>query len=629
MAKIIDFRTPNNPTQSSRNQAVALARVSDEDQAKKDVSLPAQEQRIRKYAAEKGIEIARLESFDHSAYRGLDDEKQYNELIEYAVNNQVGFFLVDEKSRFARNRYTRVVNEEKLRRAGVKLVGVSEPDYDPRSIHGVWMDGISITKNEAYSVEIAYHVMKGMSANAAQRDPETGWCFKNGGIAPDGYKNKRVVRGKDKRGKDITKLLWDIDEERAPIIRHIVLDCWKDRGMSYSAIVDHLNSPNTVKFDGGCAPILSSRGRLWSKTTIREICMRALEGAYTGVYYWNRTGRDLRGTGQKWKDPSEWEVVENAHPAIITVEELEELRATKGKEVKQRKRNSIAGKRQVRTEDSPYLFSGDNLAGEPLFVCLNCGGAINSQQIGKYCYYLCATYKNKGKHACSKAVHIPKDYIEREVLKAIKGQFAGEHVKKIALEADRILKEDQRDQEEAVRYLEKTIKDSQQAADNLLDAIKGAGKSKALPILLEELEQVQSEIESLEKQMQEVEQEKPRMRNIDPGVILAKVQHLEELMTGATVANNEKKAAVRAFIRQLQFNPDTNELCIWFWPDPASPGGPKTRISIKTKQKKKGKPSFMITGGAGDRNRTGMVITDRRILSPLRLPIPPPRQYIH
>ena len=30
---------------------------------------------------------------------------------------------------------------------------------------------------------------------------------------------------------------------------------------------------------------------------------------------------------------------------------------------------------------------------------------------------------------------------------------------------------------------------------------------------------------------------------------------------------------------------------------------------------------------AEDRNRTGTVITHRRILSPVRLPVPPPRRY--
>jgi len=50
--------------------------------------------------------------------------------------------------------------------------------------------------------------------------------------------------------------------------------------------------------------------------------------------------------------------------------------------------------------------------------------------------------------------------------------------------------------------------------------------------------------------------------------------------------------------------PETNELCIWFWPDPTSPGGPKALIPIKAKQKKKDAPSsFMRTDGAGNRNR--------------------------
>ena len=35
---------------------------------------------------------------------------------------------------------------------------------------------------------------------------------------------------------------------------------------------------------------------------------------------------------------------------------------------------------------------------------------------------------------------------------------------------------------------------------------------------------------------------------------------------------------------------------------------------------------YYMQGGAGDRNRTGTVVSNRRILSPLRLPVPPPRQ---
>ena len=48
--------------------------------------------------------------------------------------------------------------------------------------------------------------------------------------------------------------------------------------------------------------------------------------------------------------------------------------------------------------------------------------------------------------------------------------------------------------------------------------------------------------------------------------------------------------------------------------------------------KKRHRPSddsiFRIKNGAGDRNRTGTGITPRGILSPLRLPVPPPRQKV-
>ena len=35
--------------------------------------------------------------------------------------------------------------------------------------------------------------------------------------------------------------------------------------------------------------------------------------------------------------------------------------------------------------------------------------------------------------------------------------------------------------------------------------------------------------------------------------------------------------------------------------------------------------NYFISNGAGDRNRTGTALSDRRILSPVRLPIPPLR----
>lgn len=321
MAQLLNFRSPNYKSHQNK-YAVALCRVSTEDQFVKGLSVPEQRSRIENWARENNVTILNWVELHHSAFRGLDEDPQVMDLLEQAkADPRISFFLVDEKSRFARRKYLRVVWQEELRRHGVQVVGVSEPQYDRNSIHGIWLEGISETKDEARGIETAYHTTKGMMRNAATRDPETGYCFKNGGTAPDGYVNKRVVRGKDHRGKDIVKLLWEINEERAQVIRYIVLELWKDRRLSYTEIRDHLNSEG-LKLNGSTAPILNSKGMPWGKTTVRETCMKALEGAYSGIYYWNRTGRDLRGTGQKWKDTEEWVTVENAHPPIISLDEL-------------------------------------------------------------------------------------------------------------------------------------------------------------------------------------------------------------------------------------------------------------------------------------------------------------------
>lgn len=106
---------------------------------------------------------------------------------------------------------------------GVTVITVNSP-YDPRTIDGAWRESIDETMVMTSSMVTAFHTIKGMSENAAKRDPETGYCYKNGGAPPYGYKLKRVLVGKDRRGKDKYKLLWEINSETAPILRQIVVD---------------------------------------------------------------------------------------------------------------------------------------------------------------------------------------------------------------------------------------------------------------------------------------------------------------------------------------------------------------------------------------------------------------------
>jgi hypothetical protein len=607
---ITDFRSPKFKTKNNVKYAVALCRVSTEDQFMKGLSIPEQRARIQKWADDHNVIILKWVELPHSAYRGLDEEPEVLELIEFAKNNdKVSLFLVDEKSRLARRKYLRVVWQEELRRNGVQVIGVSEPQYDRNTIHGIWLEGISETKDEARSIEIAYHTVKGMTRNAGTRDPETGYCYKNGGIAPDGYINKRVVRGKDSRGKDIVKLLWEIDEERAWIIRYIVLDLWLKNRMSFKQIRDHLNKKGEK--------YLNRYGKPWSITTIREICMRALEGVYSGLYYWNRTGRDLRGTGQKWKDSEEWIVIENAHPAIITYDEWKELKEVMAPVVEERKKNI----KPTRAEDSPYLFSGENAVGEPMFVCLNCGSPINSQQVAKNYYYLCSGYKNKGQAGCSKGVAIRKEELETKVLAAIKAQFTPAKIRVMVKEINKIINEENKDLEQAEKYLRKSIAETEKSINNIMLAIQQGNKSKVIPLLLDQLEKLQEEKLALEEELQKMQKESPEAKRIDEATILERLHNLESVLTSSTASNREKRMAVRYFIRQLRFNPDTGEVYIYFWQDPTGRDIKRLKL-LKTEKTERSEKeqnnkddgsssssieNFMIFDGAGNRNRPEII----------------------
>lgn len=487
MSGFQNFRSTHNKKESEQiRYAVALARVSTEDQYIKGNSIPEQNNRIDKWARKNNVVIVARESISHSAYRNLDEEPRVIQLLERAKTDpRIALFLVDEKSRFARRKVLRVTWTEELRKNGVEVLGVSEPQYDRNSIMGVWWEGMSETKDEARSVETAYWTMRGMLRNFQERDPETGCCYRNGGPPAYGYKNVHVARGKDTRGKDIVKLIWDVAEEQAPIVRYIVLTCWLKRNMPLRAIRDHLQS-NELKWDGSREHLLNAKGNPWSLSSIRELCVKAVEGYYNGVGYFNRTGRDLKGTSQKWKEPEEWLRIENANPKIISDEEYLELVQVKGPELEKRKK---PGFRVPRAENSRYLFSGKNLIGENMFVCLRCGGPMKGSPSGGYLYYICSNRDNQA--SCDNNAHLAQDEIEKIVVDHIKGFFTPAMLEEIAREAERMVHMDDENRAGAENQIKKSVEEKQRVIDNILEAIKHARDLTIMPTLTTELDRLQ------------------------------------------------------------------------------------------------------------------------------------------
>ncbi|MEW6573786.1 MAG: NERD domain-containing protein [Bacillota bacterium] len=290
------------------------------------------------------------------------------------------------------------------------------------------------------------------SGAVALRDPETGWCYKNGGRAPAGYRNIRVQRGVDPREVPILKQLWEPDPEWAEILRYIVVELKIKRRMSHVKIVEHLNNMG----------IRSPEGRPICVSFITELFRedRLLQAA--GYAFWNR--EDRKAIGRRLKPRDEWVMVPNAHPAIITEEEARLAREVCG----QKHYSRIP----PRLHDSPWLLTGKNLDGEDFFVCTACGGRMASYiKSGRYISkYRCGTVTYQGKGACYD-VKIPKEWIEGEIVNCIRERFGPQEIDALVQQVAKAIEAETVQYRKAVRAVEKAITDKKREIDNLVAAV--------------------------------------------------------------------------------------------------------------------------------------------------------------
>lgn len=227
----------------------AYARVSSKEQEEKKNSIPEQFYRIDNFSNSQDIVI--LKKFQDSSSAFHDTKRDnFSKMIELAIIERPDYIVLDDSSRFARTRQVAIDTKKKLRSYGIEILYASEPNIDTKTVAGFWLEGIQEIKNEATSREISFHTKKGMSGNLQNRDIETGWCYKNGGKPPFGYKTIQLLRGKDKKGKPLYKAIWEINEETSLIVRLIIVDMYTNKNMSYIAIRNYLNK-NNIKSPSG------------------------------------------------------------------------------------------------------------------------------------------------------------------------------------------------------------------------------------------------------------------------------------------------------------------------------------------------------------------------------------------
>lgn len=544
---VLEFTTFDSE-RLARSGVLAYVRVSSPDQAERRASLAEQRRKIKEHF-EGRLGLTILEWYQDEGFSASKDHEareQFWRMIERAKTDpNVGLIAVDDESRFFRDKYLTAKVKGELREHGV-FVYTTTRTADPRTMAGLWQESIEETMAHADNIMRRDATMRGMRGNIRERDPETGWAFKNGGPAPYGWKNKRINLGHDSRGRPIARTIWELDPERAPIRRQILM--WRLEGWSYDQIRDELNRR-------GVKP---ARRDVWSSTTIQTMCREDNIWIAAGYGIWNRHYvKGDRPPGVKFKPTDEWVIEPNAHPAIISEDDAKALIELS----KNRRRTWKKTRGNHRRSD--YLLSGLNAYEEPLFVCGRCGAPMVGNRIavrgdGGSRRYICSTYNRHGRMYCE-PVRVNADELETNVLRYIRERLLKEeHIVATIRAANTLIEEEHPktslvDQRRArIQEIERQI---ERAKQSILMGLDPEEWTDTIKMLRNEQKRL---VELLE------EDEIPELHPIPESAAPEIYRRLSEAFISGDV--DQLRRVVRSYVLQIKLDPATGRVVARFAP---------------------------------------------------------------
>ena len=494
-------KQPLTNSEPDMNTTVALyARVSS-DRQDVDLSVAAQLRALRDYA-EKNGHIVVQEYIDEAESGRIADRPQFQKMLDFATAPDAPFkeILVWKFSRFTRKREHAVAFKSMLRRRGVRVVSITEHADDTPT--GKLMEAIIESVDEFYSENLAQEVTRGMREAASRGF----WVSSH---PPLGYRRLYVQDGAKKRPR------LELDSPADAVVRRIF-----DMVLRGSTLMDVTKTLNT---EG----VATSTGSKWRITTIHKILENE---AYTGTLVW----------GSNAKDGSPPVRVENAFPAIVTVQEFRRVRQL----LKSRSPKTV----HPRRASSPYLLSG-------LAKCALCGKTLTAAEAksGKYTYYVCQSILKRGSGACATPRISAKSLEETIILNIRENVLTEGNIHGLV----RILDEDMdgvaREQRERLESIEAELEDVKRRLGRVWQALETTDLDMA--DAAERIRELRDRKERLEKSAEEAR-----------GVLSERRALLDRADTIATFAADmseflrtseltETRAFIRSFVKEIQISP--------------------------------------------------------------------------
>ncbi|MEL6996539.1 MAG: recombinase family protein, partial [Pseudomonadota bacterium] len=335
------------------------ARVSTGKQAASDLSIPDQLAQCQRYCEGKGWSVAK--SFvEAGASATTDDRPEFQAMIAEACTKTKPFdvIMVHSQSRFARNVLDLLSYENKLTKAGVSLVSMTQ-DIGNTSEAAIMRTMIG-AMDEHHSRETSKHVKRSMKENTKQG-------FWNGSQPPFGFETYVAeIRGTKEKKK------LKICDHEAEIVRLIFRLYTQGNGksgpMGLRKLVGHINDQGYT----------NRQGRAFRVQYVGAILRNS---AYIGQHWFNRTDTKTK----RLRPQTEW--IELKSDAIIDAYTFQSAqdRLTA---------NAPAMK-------PPRLVSSNVLLTDIAF-CGQCGSRLRlmTGKNNRYRYYKCSRKADHGATEC-------------------------------------------------------------------------------------------------------------------------------------------------------------------------------------------------------------------------------------
>jgi len=483
------------------------ARVSSDQQAEKNNSIPSQLRLLHEYALKHNMEVVK-EYMDEGESALSMNRPAFLEMISETKKKFPPFqaILVRKLSRFARNRQDSILYKSMLKKRGIEVISISEPIDD--TPQGQLMEGMIEVIDEFYSAVLAQETLRGMVENARKG-------YRNGGFPIYGYRNVRIF---DEKGNAKTK--YEVNEAEAKVVKLIFELYAKGNGLK------------NIVMELGSKGIKPRSGTYWSKSTVADILRNE---TYIGWTVFNK--RDKKTVGRQFKPKEEWIVIKNTHEPIIS----EELFNRVQKLIEERQPKNTP----AQVTASKYLLSG-------LMRCGKCSGAYGVTGYGrkrKYAYYNCINYSKKGKKVCP-GRRLRADELDREVIDRVKKLvFSDEKMRKLVDDINLATKSLRMDYSRKITDLKKKAADLQLRARRQYEAIE-SGKID-LSLVAERLKELRIQRDGLQEEISYYQrlnaQNQPAY--ITKTTIESYRKEMEEVFVGTNV--HEQRDFLKKFIEKI------------------------------------------------------------------------------